>query len=508
MIKFFLGAAVVLVYLLFLLTGDIQEDAYITFRTAFNLADHGELSFNLGENYNGATSFLYPRLVAIVRLIFGTHSIFFTQIINSLFLITASYLMSQSLAKIFKLNGKLKFYNTIALALLPAMVLMAARAVEMVYVVFLISLALHSLALCKEKSENKWLFFTCLSCFLLPFVRVDALLYSIALAIYSFPILKRKASSVFLCTIIGFLSYFLVLRITTGSWLPITMYAKSIEKEAIPLFDRLNSLWVFLRWDPVFLSPLNSKFFRPFCPIFFLVFLLISIKLLIRFYRNDLDKIISYLSFIYIVIIIPSAYAFMGVVFPWYFWPSHFILQSATFTFLHSLSSKNYQRYLLYSGFALLTTAQLILSFSNGYKENFRKNVGLHLKEISDENDIIFLEPAGYIPYFSELRTIDEVGLVSRKTIKYKKEFQKKWWINLVKKEKPKFLLQREHILEFITFQGQKLNDKEIKWFKQNYNLIKEFHYSPEKSNLPQILKKITSQGTMRSYYLFKLKDS
>ena len=31
-----------------------------------------------------------------------------------------------------------------------------------------------------------------------------------------------------------------------------------------------------------------------------------------------------------------------------------------------------------------------------------------------DKNQWILLEPAGYVPYFSRLKTIDEVGLVDK----------------------------------------------------------------------------------------------
>ena len=64
-----------IIHFLLLFLGDVQEDAYIIFRTAFNLADHGELSYNLGEGYSGATSYLYPFLIALIRLVSGEYAI-------------------------------------------------------------------------------------------------------------------------------------------------------------------------------------------------------------------------------------------------------------------------------------------------------------------------------------------------------------------------------------------------------------------------------------------------
>lgn len=63
--------ALVLVRVLYFLTHHIQEDAYIAFRTAFNLADHGVYSFNVDEHAPGATSLLFGFLEAGLRLIFG-----------------------------------------------------------------------------------------------------------------------------------------------------------------------------------------------------------------------------------------------------------------------------------------------------------------------------------------------------------------------------------------------------------------------------------------------------
>lgn len=45
--------------------GFVCDDAYISFRYSFNLAHHGELSFNLGERVEGYTNFLWTVLLAL-----------------------------------------------------------------------------------------------------------------------------------------------------------------------------------------------------------------------------------------------------------------------------------------------------------------------------------------------------------------------------------------------------------------------------------------------------------
>ena len=59
---------------------------------------------------------------------------------------------------------------------------------------------------------------------------------------------------------------------------------------------------------------------------------------------------------------------------------------------------------------------QTIHSIATGNGEwNYRRSIGLFLKDYEkDKNQYILLEPAGYIPYFSGLKAIDEVGLVDK----------------------------------------------------------------------------------------------
>src|SRR3954454_18585635 len=42
----------------------VNDDAYISFRYARNLAEHGQLVFNLGERVEGYTNFLWTVLLA------------------------------------------------------------------------------------------------------------------------------------------------------------------------------------------------------------------------------------------------------------------------------------------------------------------------------------------------------------------------------------------------------------------------------------------------------------
>src|SRR6185437_7151595 len=73
----------------FYATHHIQEDAYITFRSAFHLADYGHSS--------GVTSVLYGPMVAAVRLVFGHHAIPALSVLNTFIFLAGAALLSCAL---------------------------------------------------------------------------------------------------------------------------------------------------------------------------------------------------------------------------------------------------------------------------------------------------------------------------------------------------------------------------------------------------------------------------
>jgi len=132
--KIILLIPLILIYTLLLFTGDIQEDAFISFRIAFNLADHGELTYNLGEDYSSATSFLYPLLIALIRLASGDHAITFVLIANSISLLFTSFFLTRILGRIFNFSNAMRDLLWIALSIAPITLLMATRGMEAPYV--------------------------------------------------------------------------------------------------------------------------------------------------------------------------------------------------------------------------------------------------------------------------------------------------------------------------------------------------------------------------------------
>ena len=114
-----------------------------------------------------------------------------------------------------------------------------------------------------------------------------------------------------------------------------------------------------------------------------------------------------------------------------------------------------------------MVTFQAVHSIATGNGEwNYRRNIGLFLNEYEKDKSLwIFLEPAGYIPYFSGLKTIDEVGLVDKGLQDEIKKDRKNYKINLVKHRKPKYILAYKNLFE----------DENSEYYRSHYKLIKEF---------------------------------
>ena len=110
---------------------------------------------------------------------------------------------------------------------------------------------------------------------------------------------------------------------------------------------------------------------------------------------------------------------------------------------------------------------QTIHSIATGNGEwNYRRNIGLFLNQYEkDKNQWIFLEPAGFVPYFSGLKTIDEVGLVDKGVQEEILIDRKNYKLNTIENRKPKYILSYKDLA----------TDKDAVYYQNHYKLLKEF---------------------------------
>ena len=129
---------------------------------------------------------------------------------------------------------------------------------------------------------------------------------------------------------------------------------------------------------------------------------------------------------------------------------------------------------------------------------NYRRTIGTFLNQYEkDKNQWILLEPAGYVPYFSGLKTIDEVGLVDKQIQEEIKKDKVNYWINTVKTRKPKYLLSYENLYEE--------KNANAEYYKTHYKLLKEFRVKDHLKSDNKILEKIYNlkpSGTDYNLYI------
>lgn len=525
---------------LFFFTGDIQEDSLITFRTAKNFALHNEFSYNLGESLPGSTSIIYGFLCGLIYKLVGFlgEKVFFytVTIVNSLFLLSA----------LIKFSNQFKFFNKISIYFVistPAFITLMHKGMETALLTACLIYCIASLQedIFKDKSEIK---FKYLIFFILCAIRIDSFVIAFLIIfpyfIFNFlsnlnnkKILFKFLKSTdqikipFIFSLFGFSFNVFLNKLFFGSYIPHTAIAKKIAYESNPSFGNFISQIKLLYFSGAdensFLMPVATKYLQFLYPFILPIFCL-TVFLVIKFrkqyiYKNNYlhQKEFNYYSLytlLTLALVYPLFFCLSGMrIFPWYLWISSFSLQFIFVIFVDSFISKysrNIYRIIIFSLFILMISAKLLLSLNDGYDENlYRASIGRYIYGLSSPENVLMLEPAGYIPYYANIKTIDEVGLVSREFTNYLLEKSKDqsivgFWINHM----PDFLIQRKHILNFKDSLNNNFSKEEISWFKKNYCLNKHFYYEPKilapKNKFQQFILEL---GNHSDYYLYVRKN-
>lgn len=506
-------------------TGYMQEDAFIIFRVAFNLADYGIYSFNLDENYTGITSLFYGFFVAVVRSVFNDYAILIISFINIIFSLAGGYFLFLSFKRI-SLFSKIHQNTSFAIILLsattsPALLKISSSGMETAVFFLVLCVTLWALSINRLIILN-------LCLVTLPFIRIDSIGFCFIVIICLFFANRRQAFVSTLLFVLGFGLLIITNKLVFDFFLPNTLEAKAIAYNPDKTISAITSRYLRLMFVDSFLLGVWTKYIHHFIYILtavaFLYPVLITIK---HFYKNILPRNLfnknENSSFtkkmsiyqnnlpIYVIsfttILIPLAYATGGVIFPWYLWP----FSSLTFVLFTCFVINRFNNtltklfYIIFiSGLALLN---IFININIGEQDNrFRASIGNHIKQIASPTDTLFLEPAGYIPFFAGIKTFDTIGLASPRIINYRIEHQNHWWINFVMDETPTFIIDRMpiHLLK-ITGDGiYKLSDEQYKWFMNSYVLEASFNYNEYLEKNKTSLYSIYKLGSSANYFLYK----
>lgn len=480
--------AVFLIKLLFLLTHHIQEDALITWRVAQNLLDYGVIGFNGDIKLSSSTTHLYVFVSYFFNLIFGKEYFIYPLLMfNSVLFTIGSYFLSKMLLKEFWQQAVF----IILFGILPPSIKISILGMEY-GILFFLEMALLYYGFFKKKNWALLVFPA-----LILFTRIDTVIF-LGIVFLVDLIWTKKLNWRYILG--GLMSVAIVLSFNWfyfGELVNNTIVAKKLA------YDREYSLE--LSWH-YFLAnygnywgmlKMNSQF-NPYT-ILVLLFELAAFVSLVR--RKSERNIFLWIIFLFawtkqIIFLSQKSY------FDWYYWVPQILLFAIVIVFVleQTKNRKIWIGLLLIIYIIPMLAYQTIHSIATGNGEwNYRRQIGIFLDQHEkDKNQYVFLEPAGFVPYFSHLKTIDEVGLVDKEIQTEMIKDKRNYWINTVKNRKPKYILAYKDL-----FAGD-----DADYYKSHYNLLKEFRIKDHLSSDNPILEKIYKlKPSGRDYNLYEIKQ-
>jgi hypothetical protein len=484
----------------FLAIHPLQEDAYITLRSARHLAEYGDFSFNFHQHFPGTTSLLYPLIVAAFDLLSPSSMFLLVQLFGTFCVAGACWFLARALCDE-TAEQRMVWLLT---ACWPIALLMSYIGMETALLVLALGAAIFALA-----RENHATLFAA-SVLLLPLIRPDAASYAALFCAAMFLIDRRAAVCGTLALLAGCGLFLLGTRLTTGHFLPTTARAKEIayhpSHSAAAVADRIRDLFL----GHSFLLPTPTNYLLKLSPLV-LVLVAAAFVFAFRYARSRRERIVLG-TLAAATILIPFAYAYGGVVFAWYLYPANWIATAVVIAVLVRGALRIRFRWtavtllaIVWIGLAFMQWTKAFTAATEDY--HYRGDIGRYLGTVSRGRGTLFLEPAGLIPYFSGLRTDDEIGLVSDRATYFMEHDPARWWFDYVSTEHPEYIVERAIFDHYSTLEGYTLAPDQQRWFNAHYRLLRRFHYVPAAYHPSPVLQRILALGPIEDYLVFVRRD-
>ena len=461
----------VLVKLLFLLTHHIQEDAFITWRVAQNLLDYGVIGFNGETKISASTTHLYVFVSYVFNLIFGKENFIYPLLIfNSLLFTIGSYFLSKLILE----NPVHQAIFIFLFGILPPSIKISILGMEY-GILFFLEMALLYFGFKQNKIWAQILF-----PILILFTRIDTVIFLGIVFLVDIIWTKKVRWFYILGGMLGVAVLMSFNWFYFGELVNNTIVAKSVTYA--------KNMSLALQWKYFLMNYGNFwgmlKLPGDFNPFTILVLVFEFLAFLYIVSKKESKNLFIWIIFLFgwtkqLIFISQRSY------FDWYYWVPQILLFAVILVFV--LEQKTYKLWwislLLIFYILPMAAFQTVHSIATGNGEwNYRRSIGLFLKDYEkDKNQYILLEPAGYIPYFSGLKAIDEVGLVDKEIQTEIKKDKANYWKNTVEKRKPKYLLAPKNLFE----------GKDGSFYQENYRLLKEFRIKNHLNSDNKILEKI-----------------
>lgn len=492
----------------------IQEDAFIYFRTARNIVSHGDYSFNIGASYPGATSSIYAFFVAALIGLFGEFALLALQAVNFFVAIIGALALSASTLTSKSAKPQFTPYIFIFTILSPPFLTLAISGMETPFL--FTSLSLLLLGVSRRLGP-----LIAAASVVIVLMRVEAAIAVVlAAALVALTRDFKLLSWTIAGLIVGFFTFSLTNFIFVGEIIPQTITAKATAyTPGRSVGDISLRIWDIFFEQSFFLG-LSSRFIPEeiyivvgFSGITLLAVTLVK-PLLYKVDSSSHQRSNTIPALVAIIILAFSlGYTYGGVIFPWYLWPSSVFSYFLTAWLMWRFNSQlRFASTSLIIAMGVLSIVNLLVMKNIGNQESqFRASVGLYISREAEDVDTLFLEPAGYIPYFANIRTWDTVGLVSPDILKYRNPENLDWWMDFVIEHRPTWIVERSPIHAQGTPDATRpegFTAAERVDFNTLYDLNHTFNYREYLERSLGVMSPIYMLGSHSDYYLYRLRTS
>lgn len=415
---FFLSIALHVGWMVY--TKYIEEDAFITFRIARQIAFGNGFTYNSGEPlYASTTPLLTLLLSAWIKLI-STDVVLGARIIN-LLAVALTFVFTLLLLRFQKRTPAEQIGALIVGMFSARLIYMETQGMEMPLGLALLAASLYFWG--KDRTA-----LTGILCGLLLWVRIDFIFWVLILSVFTAITNWKDSLRIAGMALLVYLPWVVFASVYFGSPIPFTVTAKWVAYSQFDISPYLLHLQDILEY----LSPFRAE--NDFTELLGtgIATLLIGTAL---WRRRFTDQKAFILLVVFVLFEIVRLTFTRTTYFSRYFVPIAWIVFLLSGVGLGDLWNvfRNMKIYrLLFQVFAVglialqvhsgILFAQEVRGWQTYRHDGSLKAMGLWLKENTDPASIVLLEPLGYVGYYSERKMLDEVGLVTPAVVELKRQ--------------------------------------------------------------------------------------
>jgi len=506
----FVILAVVAALFYSIFTQEAWEDFFITFKFSKNLIDGHGLVYDPDQRIHGFTSPLGVLLPALCYLIMGKGSYYSALWLFRIFSLAAYVGSYFILARSFVLRNFKSYLPLVFFSILYIFeIKMLSFSMNGMETAFMLLFLAWLVSLFDNNFTQRWLAGG-LSWAGLMWTRPDGIIYILAVAASTFLLgnfSRRKLIIAFLkmgitCAIV-YLPWFLWTWFYYGTPIPHTIMAKAVFMQGD--FKYLLQMWILVirnLFAPVYY--VSSQWPGWIQPLYFSFGLFASFYWIFRTKDKDiLGRTVSFIVFLM------SLYLTITQIYPWYLPPvtmlALYVVIQAVFCGMEYLKKNDYVNRMVVYSLLLMFAGVFFYIFCFSMiqsrvhqivvEDGNRKQVGLWLKEHVAEDERVYLEPVGYIGYFSEAKMLDFPGLVSPDVVRAIQENDGLNFYTLITVLEPEWIvvrpfealeMQRQTIMK-ITYvsDGSSFHERVENYLDTHYSLVKTFSVADDILNYP-----------------------